>query len=678
MGFKKVTGLAALACASLSAATALATAVTWKQVSVPGGQITAITNDPVTPTTLYAGSQGGYVYVSTNSGVSWKGVKLPQAAGQVGSSVHWVLPLANKVVVASTDSGLSRSTNGGASFSLSKSYIAGGLPSELAAATGSKTVYAADRVKGLVVSKDAGLTWKVAEAGSFPAVAIPAGNANRIYAASASGSSGLFWSSTNGGSTWTKTKIPGGPASEIFIDPTNSATVYIVTGNTAPVSVSYDSGKTWTTGQFATTPDVGCGPYPFGIAVNPVNPNRVFMASDCGAPNGGVWVSSNKGKNWVQDSKNMQIGNAAGGVTIIPATGKTPQTIVAAGWGGVARSTDGVNFTYAVSGFNEGEANLVALDPSNDQNFFVAGHWGVSHSSNGGQTLTHVDVLGINGEAIAGLGIAPLSKGKDVYAVVAPLNGTAATLFSSVNGGTTWTSKKLPLGANEGQGQILFDPTLPNRFYLNGQMTDGTSTAYRSDNAGSSLTKLAIPTGQYQLSLVQNPTVSGTIFGILSGSIIKSTNAGSSFSTLLKSSNTSPAAISLAIGATAPQTVYVEEQSPTTEALSFASSTDGGKTWVAGTNPGGKIYQAALKADPGANRVFAISTQNSGPSTLYQTTDRGEHWTAVASPALAASELGFGFSWDITPSQIAIGTQNNGLFFSSLKGGPQPHDMNDR
>ena len=47
---------------------------TWTSNGPEGGEVFALAIDPVTSTTLYAGTQGGGVFKSTNSGASWSAV----------------------------------------------------------------------------------------------------------------------------------------------------------------------------------------------------------------------------------------------------------------------------------------------------------------------------------------------------------------------------------------------------------------------------------------------------------------------------------------------------------------------------------------------------------------------------------------------------------------------------
>jgi hypothetical protein len=665
--------LGGLAVADMTPATAAA--VSWRQVTLPGTQIVTITHDPAKPKTLYAGSDTGFVYVSTDAGLTWKGTHLAVPAN---ARVQWILPLPKGVVLASTDAGLFRSTNSGGAFSLSKTYLAGGDLGVMAAPSASSTVYGADAKKGLVRSLDAGLTWKVVKAGVVSAVAVNPSNPKLVYATAGSGDTGQFWTSSNTAATFAIYTIPGGTGSQIALDPSDVNTIYII-GGSAPITVSANGGKTWVGGKFATNPNSGCGPYPHGIAVNPAKTTQVFMGSDCGPDtNGGVWITNDKGKTWKTDNLHMPLGNAYGGVTIVPATAGAPQTIVAAGYGGVARSANGgASFTYSVAGFNEGEGLLITLDPSNDLNLYVAGHWGLYHSANGGKTLSHIAAFGIDGTKIASVAIDPTSKGQSVYVGYAAPTTGASTLAVSKNGGTSWVIRKTPFAAStfDGQPFIKLDPKTRKRLYASGTTSAGTK-AYRSDDDGVTWTPLSLPLESASSdALVPNPEVAGELYGLGPNGYARSLDAGKTFATLAAGT---PESIAVT-GAGSPQALFAELPQGTSGSYAFASSINDGKTWVKGLNPDGKATEAFittnLKGDPAGDRVFAISGQF-GPQSetsydMYQSINRGKSWTKIASPAVKAS-LGFGFAWDVTPSQIAIASYSSGLFLSTTKGGPQP------
>ena len=89
----------------------------WTSIGPEGGSILSLAIDPATPTTLYAGTEGGGVFKSTNGGGNWITVN----TGLVGADVRTLAidPAAPNTLYAGTDGGggLFKTTNGGGNWS---------------------------------------------------------------------------------------------------------------------------------------------------------------------------------------------------------------------------------------------------------------------------------------------------------------------------------------------------------------------------------------------------------------------------------------------------------------------------------------------------------------------------------------------------------------------------------
>ena len=97
----------------------------WTSNGPEDGVIRALAIDPVTPSTLYAGTQGGGVFKSVDSGGSWTVMNSGLANADVRALA--IDPLTPTVVYAGTyGGGVFRSTNGGGSWS----PVNSGLPSD--------------------------------------------------------------------------------------------------------------------------------------------------------------------------------------------------------------------------------------------------------------------------------------------------------------------------------------------------------------------------------------------------------------------------------------------------------------------------------------------------------------------------------------------------------------------
>lgn len=204
--------------------------------------------DPNTTTTVYAGLKSGGVLKSTNSGSTWT------ATGTGPSSIKRirVYPGNSNIVFATGSNGIYRSTNGGTSWTQVKT----GSTEDLQFKPGTNnTMYAStSSTSTFWRSVDSGKTWTNITSGITTSgrslIGVSANNANVVYIVQASGSLfGRMLKSTDGGTTFTTT-VTGSPS---------GGTNYF----------GYETNGTGLTGQ--ATHDMA-------IAVNPANANEVHIA----------------------------------------------------------------------------------------------------------------------------------------------------------------------------------------------------------------------------------------------------------------------------------------------------------------------------------------------------------------------------------------------------------------
>lgn len=183
--------------------------------------------DPLTPTTLYAGTYGSGVYRSTNAGVTWA----PSNAG-VGANIRCleIDPQTPTTLYAGTDgSGAYKTTNSGANWT----GISVGLSSyvyDIKIAPGdSNTLYAATN-QGIYKSTNAGASWSnIYNALSVYSLAIDPTRPTILYA-------GTFIDlirSTDGGATWTPLSLNSQNANFVALSPANPSLVFLLNGSGA-------------------------------------------------------------------------------------------------------------------------------------------------------------------------------------------------------------------------------------------------------------------------------------------------------------------------------------------------------------------------------------------------------------------------------------------------------------
>src|SRR4029077_17945785 len=121
-------------------------------------------------------------------------------------------------------------------------------------------------------------------------------------------------------------------------------------------------------------------------------------------------------------------------------------------------------------------------------------------------------------------------------------------------------------------------------------------------------------------SLAQNP-VSGVLYaGIQSGPMLRSTDGGTSWQTLVPALQT---VFSLVIVPFPPQTLYAGALS------GFFKSTNSGTKWVRMTQGLPPDPLTALTIDPRSGTLYLATVSVVPGKVVFRSTDGGAHWTAV-------------------------------------------------
>jgi photosystem II stability/assembly factor-like uncharacterized protein len=272
-------------------------------------------------------------------------------------------------------------------------------------------------------------------------VAGSAKNPNLYYVASAGGG---VWKSTDGGETWNAVFQKEAVASigDVVIDPTNDDTVWVATGEGNPrndvipgagVYKSTNGGDEWTKVGLEKTRTIT------RLLIDPKNPNHVIVGAlgDSFAPSTdrGVYVTYDGGKTW---SKTLYLSDRSG-------------------------------------------ASDLAMDPT-DPNIVYAGMWhferkpwttqsggsddGLYKSTDGGKTWTQLTGHGLPEGTLGriGLAIAP-SNPKRVYATIEASKGV---LWRSDDGGENWALINSDSLVNQRPfyfSHIAVDPSNPDHVY---------------------------------------------------------------------------------------------------------------------------------------------------------------------------------------------------------------------
>jgi photosystem II stability/assembly factor-like uncharacterized protein len=319
---------------------------TWQPVSANFAWSGAVT-DPNNPATVYAANNA--VVKSTDRGQTWaaadKGIVstfIPALAFVPGSSA---------TLYAATDDGrVFTSTDGGRAWRGGSAVVAGWTRlTALAVDPHPAPKIFAGASNGLFESSDAGAHWNRVQTGSgnyVQALAIDPRRPNTVYVSVCKNSIGCygygtFLKTVDGGATWRKIvgieQLAGVPraVASIAVDPDGGNIVFAGT-NRGGLFRSTDAGRAWQRVGAAHGDGKSHLDSPsaiVAIAIDPRNDRNVYAV----VQSGGIVKSSDGGKTW---------GTANAGLTnldmyALAIDPHNPQTLFASTFGGVFRSSNG-------------------------------------------------------------------------------------------------------------------------------------------------------------------------------------------------------------------------------------------------------------------------------------------------------------------------------------------------
>ena len=281
--------------------------------------VRALAINPVTPSTLYAGTSWG-AFQSSNSGDSWIAANTGLLANPLFVTALAIEPTTSTTLYAGTyGNGVFRSTDAGGSWSprgLNNSFIVTALAIDPTIPT---TLYAGysspgDRVRagGVYKSTNGGSSWSAASTGlsgpyfsSVFALAIDPGTPSRLYAAT---DAGLF-QSTDSGTSWSPSSLNVSWVYTIAIDPRTPTTLYAGTQGVG-VFRSMDAGSSWSAINSGMPDNTGLTLSIATLAIDPTAPStlyagRIIDQVNGVITNGGAYRSTNGGATWTSASTGL-------------------------------------------------------------------------------------------------------------------------------------------------------------------------------------------------------------------------------------------------------------------------------------------------------------------------------------------------------------------------------------
>lgn len=270
--------------------------------SVEGSTVSSVAIDPVTPTTLYAGTMIG-VFKSMDGGEIWE----LHSTGQTDAIINALVidPVRTTTIYAGTGYGILKSTDAGVSWNaintgLPVTYVNDlkinpQIPSILYVAV---MDLAGKTLGGIFKTTDGGTSWSAtgltnADAGDIVINPLTPDTLYTIKAVPTAGDeievTTLVYKSTDGGQNWVEANrgLAGNKIHSLAIDPITPETLYAGTFFNG-VFKSVDGGATWKASGTGITSD-----HVYTIIIDPATPTNLYAGTLHG-----IFVSTDGGASW--------------------------------------------------------------------------------------------------------------------------------------------------------------------------------------------------------------------------------------------------------------------------------------------------------------------------------------------------------------------------------------------
>ncbi len=346
----------------------------WRTIGpYRGGRTRACTGVPGQPNVFYIGAVNGGVFKTNDYGRTWVPIFDDQPTGSIGAIA--VAPSDPNIIYVGSGEGLQRPD----------------------LSTGD----------GVYKSTDAGKTWThlgLRDTQQIPQIVVDPRDPNRLFVAALghpygpNAERGIF-RSTDGGQTFEKVlyKDENTGGSEIAMDPKHPDVLYAgmwearqgpwengaFGGTAGGLFKSTDGGKNWR----ALTKGLPDGVVQVNIAIAPSQPNRIYSAVASGRQTG-IYRSDNAGESWVQATTDQRATARIGGgdLPVLAVDTQHPDTLYSVStvtW----KSTDSGKTWTGIRGAPGGDDyQKVWINPENPAIMLIASDQGAIITVNGGES----------------------------------------------------------------------------------------------------------------------------------------------------------------------------------------------------------------------------------------------------------------------------------------------------
>ncbi len=328
---------------------------------------------PSLPDTVFI--RGGYhtytIWKSTDGGTTW------QSGGLQDKAECFTLAPSDPLNLMAGTNGVSRSTNGGASWTRGDTGLNAHLVYDLAMNPAQQDSFYACALGGIYKTTDGGNSWTIPDYGpnGCMVLSLAPSQPATLYAATAGG---ICAKTTDGGANWVG--LNTGITHDIVcaaIHPTIPTTVYLGT-IWSSIRASTDGGSSWQTLNSGLNSTIVND-----IGIVTAEPNTLYAAT-----NAGVCKSTNSGQQWTA----LAGGLPAQAFKVIQTVPGSTGAVYAATTASVYRTTNGgTNWSLVNPGQSFSAITCMAVSPVHPQTVLVGSTSGVYRTTNGGSSWQQIN-----------------------------------------------------------------------------------------------------------------------------------------------------------------------------------------------------------------------------------------------------------------------------------------------
>lgn len=474
---------------------------------------------------------------------------------------------------------------------------------------------------GVLRSIDGGMNWTQQGASTFDTNTGGAKISRVVVKASTAGSTtattvfaasnfGLY-QSTNSGDTWTQ--LLSGTVTDLVIDPSDDDVMYA--GAFGGIFKSMDGGTTWS--QLAGGLPTGMDRVNLAIAASATQTVYAALVDDVASTFLGLYQTTDGGTTWTQATATGATCDPQCWYDMLVAVDPTDDSTVYFGGVDLFKSTDGGASFSNITGSIHVDQHFFAFDPQNSSTVFVGNDGGIYTSADGGTTWTTLNTDLALTQFYGGVSLHPSN---DIVAI----GGTQDNGTVEYGGTADWTKV---VGGDGGFTAIDF--LNPTTRYAETQWTvsSGFSGPRRSDG-GAYLPKVSgideADRGLFIPPLVMDPTFPEILyFGTFQ--LYRTTDRGESWTALTGDLTSGGSGISaIAVAPSNSSVLYVG-----TSDAQVHVSTDNGTTFLLRTTGLPNRHIKDFAVDPADPLTALVTVSGFGSGHVFKTVNGGTSWSDI-------------------------------------------------